>query len=68
MPSWMAKTPSASGAMRGLSQQETAHIAGISVPYLSQLETGRRKGSLDALSALAKALNMPLDLIAGPPK
>ena len=34
---------------RGLSQQETAEKAGISIPYLSQLETNKRKGSLDVL-------------------
>jgi len=47
----------------GLSQQETARIAEISAPYLSQLETGRRKGSLDVLSALARALNVSLEHI-----
>jgi len=48
---------------RGLSQQETAQIAEVSVPYLSQLETGKRKGSLDVLSALAKALEVSLEQI-----
>ena len=46
---------------RGLSQPETAEKAGISVPYLSQLETNRRKGSLAVLSALAKVLKVSLD-------
>lgn len=48
---------------RGLSQQETAEKAGISVPYLSQLETNKRKGSLDVLSAVAKVLKVSLDNI-----
>lgn len=48
---------------RGLSQQETAEKAGISVPYLSQLETSKRKGSLDVLSAVAKTLNVSLETI-----
>ena len=48
---------------RGLSQQELAEQAGISVPYLSQLETNKRKGSLDVLSAIAKTLKVSLDLI-----
>jgi DNA-binding XRE family transcriptional regulator len=46
---------------RGLSQQELAETVGISVPYLSQLETGKRKGSLVVLAKIAKALGVPLD-------
>jgi transcriptional regulator with XRE-family HTH domain len=38
-----------------------AELAGISVPYLSQLETGKRKGSLVVLIAIAKALKISLD-------
>ena len=48
---------------RGLSQQETAENAGISVPYLSQLETNKRKGSLAVLSAIAKVLKVSLESI-----
>jgi DNA-binding XRE family transcriptional regulator len=46
---------------RGLTQQQLADAAGISKPYLSQIETGKRKGSTDILSALAKALNVSLE-------
>ena len=46
---------------RGLTQQQVAEAAGISKPYLSQLESGRRKGTTDVLSAIAKALNISLD-------
>ena len=46
---------------RGLTQQQLADAAGISKPYLSQIETGKRKGSTDILSALAKALNVTLE-------
>lgn len=46
---------------RGISQQAMAELAGISVPYLSQLETGKRKGSLVVLTAIAKALKISLD-------
>lgn len=46
---------------RGISQQAMAELAGISVPYLSQLETGKRKGSLAVLTAIAKALRVSLD-------
>ena len=46
---------------RGMSQSEAAEKAGISVPYLSQLEANKRKGSLDVLSAIAKVLQVSLD-------
>jgi DNA-binding XRE family transcriptional regulator len=46
---------------RGMSQQELAEKAGISTPYMSQLEKGRRKGSLDVLNAIAKELKVSLD-------
>ena len=46
---------------RGLTQQQVAAQAGISKPYLSQLESGQRKGATEVLSAIAKALNISLD-------
>lgn len=46
---------------RGLTQQQLADAAEISKPYLSQIETGKRKGTTDILSAIAKALNVSLD-------
>jgi DNA-binding XRE family transcriptional regulator len=46
---------------RGLTQQQLADAAGISTPYLSQIESGKRKGSADVLAAIAKALDLPLD-------
>ncbi|MEO7838662.1 MAG: helix-turn-helix transcriptional regulator [Anaerolineales bacterium] len=46
---------------RGLTQQQLADAAGISKPYLSQIETGKRKGSTEILSAIAKALDVSLD-------
>jgi DNA-binding XRE family transcriptional regulator len=46
---------------RGLTQQTLAGQAGISVPYLSQLETGKRKGSLEVLNAIARTLRVSLD-------
>jgi transcriptional regulator with XRE-family HTH domain len=49
-----------------MTQPELAEKAGISVPYLSQLETGKRKGSLGAMNAIAKALGVTLDdLVVG---
>jgi len=46
---------------RAMSQQVLAEQAGISIPYLSQLEKGKRKGSLEVLTAIAKALKVSLD-------
>ena len=47
---------------RGMTQQQLAEQVGISVPYLSQLETEKRKGSLEVIAAIAKALHVSLDL------
>lgn len=46
---------------RGLTQQQVADEAGISKPYLSQLESGQRKGSAEVLAAVARALKVSLD-------
>lgn len=46
---------------RRLSQQEVAERTGISVPYLSQIESGRRKGTTGVLAALARVLGVTLD-------
>lgn len=46
---------------RGLTQRQVAEAAGISKPYLSQLESGQRKGATDVLAAVARALNVSLD-------
>jgi DNA-binding XRE family transcriptional regulator len=46
---------------RDLTQAQLAQAAGISVPYLSQLESGKRKGSTDILMSIAKALRLSLD-------
>jgi len=46
---------------RGLTQQELAEAAGISVPYLSQIESGKRKGRAKTLAAIARELDLALD-------
>ena len=46
---------------RGLTQRQLAETVGISTPYLSQLESGKRKGTTDVLSAIAEALGLALD-------
>lgn len=48
---------------RGLSQTELAEKAGISTPYLSQLETEKRQGSIEVVSTLAKILGISLDML-----
>ena len=48
---------------RGLTQQQVAEKAGISKPYLSQLESGKRKGTTEALSAVARALGVSLEVL-----
>jgi DNA-binding XRE family transcriptional regulator len=46
---------------RGLTQRQLAEAIGISTPYLSQLETGKRKGATEVLSATAEALGLSLN-------
>jgi DNA-binding XRE family transcriptional regulator len=46
---------------RGLTQQQLADKAGISKPYLSQLESGKRTGTTEVLHSLAQALDLSLD-------
>lgn len=46
---------------RGLSQQQLAASAGISKPYLSQLEAGKREASQRVIKRLAKALRVDVD-------
>jgi DNA-binding XRE family transcriptional regulator len=48
---------------RGLTQQELAARVGISKPYLSQIETGKRQGTVETLSALARSLDVPIDAL-----
>ena len=46
---------------RGKTRQELAGQVGISAAYLSQLGTKKRTGSLEILSAMARALNVTLE-------
>ena len=46
---------------RGLTQQQLADKAGISKPYLSQIETGKRTGTTEILSAIVKSLDVSLE-------
>jgi transcriptional regulator with XRE-family HTH domain len=46
---------------RGLTQQQLAGSAGISVPFLSQIERGKRKASVGVLVKIALILQVDVD-------
>jgi DNA-binding XRE family transcriptional regulator len=46
---------------RALTQAKLAQAAGISTAYLSQLESGKRVGTADVLSRIARSLNVTID-------
>ena len=46
---------------RGLSARALAARAGISAAYLSQIETGKKPGSFDAMARLARALGVDME-------
>jgi DNA-binding XRE family transcriptional regulator len=48
---------------RGVTQNALAATAAITKPYLSQIESGKRRGSIAVLGALARALEVPLDVL-----
>ena len=52
---------------RGMTQAELAASENVQITqnYLSDLETGKRKGPLELHRKLAKALGVPLDVLAG---
>ena len=45
---------------KGLTAQALADAAGVSKPYVSQIEGGKRKGTTKTLKALAGALGVPV--------
>ena len=54
-------------AASGMSQQELAVASGVALSTVSQLEQGRMGNPrLDTMRALAKALGIGLDELAGP--
>lgn len=46
---------------RELTQQKVAEEIGISIPYVSQLETNKRKASIDVMKKMAVLLNVDID-------
>jgi DNA-binding XRE family transcriptional regulator len=50
---------------RGLAVKDLARAAGIAAAYLSQVETGKRDGTIETYRKIAGALGLTLDEIAG---
>jgi antitoxin component HigA of HigAB toxin-antitoxin module len=48
---------------RGLTLQALADAAGVSKPYVSQIEGGKRAGTAATLKKLARVLQVPLDAL-----
>lgn len=48
---------------RGMTQVQLAEAAGLSRPYLAEIETGRKEGSITALKNLAAALNVNISFL-----
>lgn len=46
---------------RGLSGRELAADAGVSAPFLSQLESGKKEGSVSVMKKIAAVLRVALD-------
>ncbi len=46
---------------RGLSAQSLAEQAGITQPYLSQIENGKREGGIETMKKLASVLGVMID-------
>lgn len=51
----------ASRLRRGLTQEQLAEQAGLSVPYISHIERAAKRPSLEALVRIAAALELTLD-------
>lgn len=49
---------------RNITARELAALAGISAPYLSEIETGKKDGTLATMKKIADALRIDLDDLA----
>lgn len=49
---------------RGLTQADLSKASGISRPYLTEIETGKKDGSIRAMKSIAKALNVSVGDLA----
>jgi len=50
---------------RGMTQNDLADACGLSRPYLTEIENGRKEGSVTTLRKIAKVLDVPLERLAG---
>ena len=48
---------------RGLTQADLARQSGISRPYLTEIETGKKDGSIRAMKSLAEVLSVPVGML-----
>lgn len=48
---------------RGITMTELAATVGISQPYLSDIENGKKDGSIKVIKAIAQALDTDIELI-----
>lgn len=51
---------------RGLSQDSVALTSGLSKPFVSQIESGKRAGTITTLKKLAAALDVPVGALTVP--
>ncbi len=49
---------------RGMTQAELAREAGISRPYLTEIETGKKDGSIRAMKSVAQVLGVNVGVLA----
>ncbi|CAN5513831.1 helix-turn-helix transcriptional regulator [soil metagenome] len=46
---------------RGMSARDLAAAAGLSAPYISEIESGKKEGSISVMKKIAEALKVDLD-------
>jgi DNA-binding XRE family transcriptional regulator len=51
---------------RGMTQEQLAASSGVSTPYVSQIESGKRAGTSATLRKLARALDVPVGALLLP--
>jgi transcriptional regulator with XRE-family HTH domain len=60
----LAKTIRDFREKRKMSQAELATAAGLSTPYISQVETGKKSPTLTSLQKISKALDVPFPILS----
>jgi DNA-binding XRE family transcriptional regulator len=53
-------------AHRGMTAHDLAKAAGLAPSYLSEIETGKKPGSVDAIARLARALGVAMEDLMSP--